>query len=87
MQNYIYFNDKEFRFFKAKNDSEARHFVINNCDLSFNPTFLQVNDLKIINDNEKKTYQFNTKSEQIALRLKQFFNLNARGEGAFCFFG
>lgn len=87
MQDYIYFNDKEFRFFKAKNDLEARHFVINNCDLSFNPTFLQVYHLEVINDNDKKTYRFNTKGELIALRLKNFFRLFGSGEGAFCFFG
>lgn len=86
-QNYIYFNDKEFRFFKAENDFEARHFVINNCDLSFNPAFLQVYDLEVINDNDKKKYRFNTKGELIGLRLKNFFNLFGSGEGAFCFFG
>ncbi len=64
MQDYIYFNDKQFKFFKAKNDQEARHFVINNCDLSFNPTFLQV--YHVIIDN-KKIKAFNVKAGLIAL--------------------
>lgn len=85
MQDYIYFNDQEFRFFKAKNDLEARHYVINTCDLSFNPTFLQVYHLQLIVDNDKKKYRFNVKTGLIALKLKKFFNLYGSSDGALCF--
>jgi len=85
MQDYIYFNDKQFKFFKAKNDQDARNFVINYCDLSFDPNFLQVYHLRVILDNDKKNYIFNVKNDLIALKLKKFFNLFGSGEGAFCF--
>ena len=86
MKDYIYFNDKEFIFFKAINASDARHFVINNCDLSSNPAFLRISNLEIFNDNDKKKYRFNVKADLTALRLKKFFNLNGCGEGGFSFF-
>lgn len=86
MEDYIYFNDKEFRFFKAKDATDARHLIINSFDLSFNPAFLRIYNLETFNDNDKKTYRFNTKADLAALRLKNFFNLNGCGEGGFSFF-
>ena len=47
MKDYIYFNDKEFRFFRAENAPLARHLIINNFDLRFNPAFLRIYSLEI----------------------------------------
>jgi hypothetical protein len=83
MKDYIYFNDNQYLTFKAENDEEARNFVINNCDLSFNPNIVEI--FELIQEGNK-VIKFNTKGELIALRLKKFFTLCGVGDGAYCFF-
>lgn len=83
MKNYIYFNDNQYLIFKAENDEKARDFVINNCDLSFNPNVLEIFELMQEGD---KVIKFNVKNNLRALTLKKFFTLCGVGEGVFCFF-
>ena len=71
--------------FKAENDEKARDFVINNCDLSFNPNIMEIFELMQEGD---KVIKFNVKGgiENLrALTLKKFFTLSGVGEGAYCF--
>jgi hypothetical protein len=46
MQNYLYFNDRnECKIFQAINSYEARHYVINHYDLSYNASFVAISEI------------------------------------------
>ena len=86
MKDFIYFNDNQYLTFKAENDEKARTFVINNCDLSFNPNIVEIFELM---QEGNKVIKFNVKGGIENLRafgLKKFFTLCGVGDGAFCFF-
>jgi len=76
MKKYIYWNDKNWKFFEAK-EGEERDFVVNHFDVSDNPCFTEV-----LNKTENR---FEVKAELYALRLGKHFESTWVGDGKFCF--
>ena len=77
MKNYIYSNDKQFVFFKAENNEEARNKIVNSLDLSYNPYCFEVL--------EYNTDNFTVKAEMGTLSLRRHFKINWSGNGLFNF--
>ena len=67
MKKYIYWDNKGYKFFEAENDSEAYHWVINRCDLSYEPNYMEVL--------RQNSTGFEVKNTLLALRLKRHFEV------------